>query len=300
MFKLALTIFFLFSFSNIVLSQNGESFDLRWKLNEGETLFYKSSLQKIDTSETKKQKIEIGAFFGFLPDSIMDKSKVFFERFNSLYDDAELFSILEKKKNNNVSISIFVENSLLQQVEGNSSQDFRELVSNFNQGVVLRGSVTEEGEIASFYLKQEQRNLISLMFELPPHSVKVGDSWALDVNFLMFDQNFVCDSSERKNSITFAHVRRMNSDTIAILNYDIHESAKGVFYTPFASDGIPTSMEMSYRGIAEFSITSGRWLSYNCLSKMEASGVMNTSSIQRTYLAPIQDLPKTIKTKLNK
>ena len=300
MTKLILTIFFLFCFSNFVLPQRVESFDLRWKLKDGEKIIYKSSLQKIDTLETKGQKIDVGAFFGFLPDSIIDKSKDFFERFNSLFDDAELYSILEKDKDNNVSISMIVENVVLPQIKSDSSQDFSEFLSNFNQGVILRGSVTEEGEIASFYLKQEQRNLISLMFELPSQPVKVGDSWALDVNLLMFDQNFVCDSSARTNSVTFAQVKKTNADTIAVLNYDIYESAKGIFNTPFSKDGVPTSMEMSFRGIAEFSISKGRWLSYNGLSKMEASGVMNTSFIQRDYLAPVDDLPETIKSKLNK
>lgn len=300
MSKVILTIFFLLCISNYAFPQEVESFDLRWKLQDGEKITYKSSLQKIDTLETKEYKIDIGGFFGFLPDSIIDKSKDFFERFNSLYDDAELYSILEKDKNNNISISIVAENVVLPQIESDSLQDFNKFLSNFNQGVILRGSVTEDGEIASFYLKQEQRNLIALMFELPSHPVQVGDSWKLDVSLLMFDQNFVCDSSARKNSVTFAQVKNINADTIALLNYDIYEFAKGIFNTPFSKDGVPTSMEMSYRGIAEFSISKGRWLSYNGLSKMKASGVMNTSFIQRDYLAPVDDLPETIKSKLNK
>ena len=56
-------------------------------------------------------------------------------------------------------------------------------------GTMLRGTVNKDGSLHSFWVKGEQKNLISLLFELPTQSVKKGDSWTLNnVSLINNDQ----------------------------------------------------------------------------------------------------------------
>ena len=59
------------------------------------------------------------------------------------------------------------------------------------------------------------------------------------------------------------------------------EYVKGDFNTPsfFGNEGRSekTMMKFLYQGIAEFSINKGRWLTYDGIMNLEASGVMTAN-----------------------
>lgn len=155
------------------------------------------------------------------------------------------------------------------------------MMQSMTQGVMLRGSVYETGGIHSFWVKSAQKNLIALFFELPTKPVKVGDKWSLDINLITNDQNFDCDSSYKINEVTLADIKKINGETIAVLKYNIVEYVKGNFNTPsfFGSEGgqKETMMKFTHQGIAEFSVDKGRWINYDGIMSLEATGVMTAN-----------------------
>jgi hypothetical protein len=119
---------------------------------------------------------------------------------------------------------------------------------------------------------------------LPGKPVKVGDSWPIEVNFISVDQNFVCDTSCKKNSVTVMSITNINGDQIVKLKYDIIEYVKGSLSSPFDGKNINTSLKFSHRGIANFSLNEGRWLDYNCIMSNSSTGLMSNQTTERISL----------------
>ncbi len=94
--------------------------------------------------------------------------------------------------------------------------------------ILLKAAVYEDGSLHSFWLKNEQRNLISLYFELPKQEVKKGDTWSLECfNGIQFGFVFYCEKSEKRNEVRLADIIETEKDTIAVLQYDIYELCQG-------------------------------------------------------------------------
>src|SRR5690606_18646859 len=108
-----------------------------------------------------------------------------------------------------------------------------EALQSMYQGVVLRGSVYETGPIHSFWVKNDQKNLIALFFQLPENPVKIGDKWSLEVNFIGNDQTFVCDNAYKTNEVTLTDIKEVNGEKIAVLEYNLIEFVEGSVEAPF-------------------------------------------------------------------
>lgn len=152
--------------------------------------------------------------------------------------------------------------------------------------VSLRGSVSEKGKVTSFYVKNSQRNIIALFFELPGKPVKPGDSWPLDVQFITIDHTFKCDSSFHKNTVTLVELKKSGKETVAVLRYDIEEFVNGDWiFTPAATPR-KVYCHARYSGTAEFSVEKGRWISYNCVMIMNAHSLFGNDTIKEFVLQP--------------
>ncbi|MGB3799053.1 MAG: hypothetical protein WA952_04515 [Lewinella sp.] len=152
-----------------------------------------------------------------------------------------------------------------------------ELMQAMNQGVRLRGSVYDTGDIHSFWVKRDQKNLIATLFQLPTSSVKIGDKWSVDVSLISNDANFRCDSSYRINEVTLTDIREANGETVAVIQYNIVEYVKGEFSVPmFADEGgkSKTEMEISHQAKAEFSVDAGRWITYDGIMSIKSTGIV--------------------------
>lgn len=163
---------------------------------------------------------------------------------------------------------------------------FKRLMSMATQGVMLRGEVTNEGEIKSFYLKNEQRSLIALFFQLPGRPVKVGDSWPIDVHLVSADQSFICDSAYRKNEVEVVNISNKSDDEIVTLKYDFVEYITGNISTPMFNISQKTSMGFSFQGTADFSVSKGKWIDYNGVMSEKSTGMMSVQDIKRFALIP--------------
>ncbi len=272
--------------------QKNEKVELNWKINAGETLSYQTVMTEIDTSTIK---FNFGGLFDALSDSTnenTDEVQKLFEELNKSFKNIDFVTNLTNKKNGIIDIVMQTRpKENVEEVETDTLDDkmaeMLKMMQSMNQGVMLRGSVYETGGIHSFWVKSSQKNLIAIFFELPQNPVKVGDTWELDVNLIANDQNFECDSAYKVNKVTLTDLKTENNEMIAVLKYEIVEFVDGTFNSPsFMGKGGPTKtmMKFSHQAIAEFSIEKGRWISYDGIMSLEASGIMTSNTKKKFSL----------------
>lgn len=279
-------------FAITAFGQKSEKVELNWKINSGETLSYQTVMTEIDTSTVK---FNFGGLFDALSDSTnenTDEAQKLFEELNKSFQNIDFVTNLTNKKDG--IIDIVMQTRPKENVEEVKSDTLDEkmaemmkMMQSMSQGVMLRGSVFETGGIHSFWVKSNQKNLIAIFFELPQTPVKVGDTWELDVNLIANDQNFECDSAFKVNKVTLTDLKMENNETIAVLKYEIIEFVDGTFNSPsFMGKGGPTKtmMKFTHQAIAEFSIEKGRWISYDGIMSLEASGIMTSNTKKKFSL----------------
>jgi hypothetical protein len=267
-------------------AQNPQTIELKWKLGKNEKLNYATVMNEIDTSSIE---FNFGGIFKALSDSTkngLTESKDLFKKLNQAFKDQDFVTTLSTSGNGIINIIMTAKPKEPAKRSGKDTADSKadelmKSIESMNQGVMLRGSVYETGGIHSFWVKSSQKNLIALFFELPTRSVKIGDKWPLDIDLIANDQNFDCDSSFKLNEVTLTDIRTTNGETIAVLKYNIVEYVKGNFYAPLFlgndESHKETMMKFTDQGIAEFSVDKGRWVSYDGIMSLEATGVMTAN-----------------------
>lgn len=285
-----LSAFLLLITSVFVNAQTTNSYSLKWKLKPNEVLSYKAVMDEIDTVNHKDFSMEgMGKLIG------VDSNNVKFEKImrqlnKEVAHSNNMVVYLKENKRNIIDIEMFAkmdsDKKMMKDTGtlGNVEKGMRAMMNKMMDGVMLRGAIYEDGTIASFYTKNDQKNLIAFLFELPGKEIKMGDTWSISVNFLSMDQNFVCDSSYKKNNVRVINIEKKNSDNIITLQYDLVEYIHGSFNSPFNKQSVPTTMKMTYKGMADFSIEKGRWVNYNGILSMSASGIMTSQTTKRFSL----------------
>ncbi|GAB5523847.1 MAG: hypothetical protein Roseis2KO_17190 [Roseivirga sp.] len=276
----------------IGISGFGQEVELNWKISPDETLSYQTIMHEIDTSTAE---FNFGGLFEAFSDSSREKTaetKSLFKELNESFKSIDLLTYLTNSGKGTVEIVMKIrpeeapEKSEADTTE-NEIAEMMKMMQSMNQGTMLRGSVYETGGIHSFWVKNNQRNLIALFFQLPAKPVKVGDSWELDVNLIANDQNFECESASKVNKVTVTDLRKANGETIAVLKYEIEEFVDGTFHAPamFGNGGpTKTMMKFTYQAIAEFSVDRGRWVSYDGIMGFTSNGVMTAKSKKKFSL----------------
>jgi hypothetical protein len=266
--------------------QKNQTVDLKWKIGTNEKLNYLTVMSDIDTSSFE---MDFGGLFKALSDSTdkgLNESKSFFKKFNDAFKNQDYVTTLSNKDNGVIDIVMTTRpKEPIKETDTDTTEskekEVLKMMQSMTQGVMLRGSVYETGGIHSFWVKSAQKNLIALFFELPTKPVKVGDIWSLDINLITNDQNFDCDSSYKINEVLLIDIKTIDGEKIAVLKYNIVEYVKGNFNTPafFGSDGgqKETMMKFTHQGIAEFSVDKGRWVNYDGILSLEATGVMTAN-----------------------
>lgn len=257
---------------------------LKWKLQYGEFIGYRSSVELIEQSE-------VAINFDLKEDVPFDEINKILEQYQTEFDKTKYNTTLNKVKSGDIEIKMFSED--FKDKPGSFLQGFNP--ENLMKGVVLRGLISELGKITSFYLQNNQKNLIALFFELPGYRVNIGDKWELDVNFLQFDQTFICENFERNNEVKFQDLRVVNGDSIAILKYNIYEYADGIMKNPLNNKKVKSSLKMRFTGIAEFSLIQGKWINYHGIIETDQTGMMNASSKQSLFLVPLDEVTDKMK-----
>lgn len=268
-------------FSTAAFGQTDTKVFLKWKLQPGEILTYKTGMQNVDLASGEKEKTADAA------DVTQTLNKILSESVKEVSEQNDLLTKLTEKRKGIIDIEMsFVKKDLTaaKNNDGQEKQNSSDLAKMVTPNVMLRGAVYDNGSIESFYTTNNQKNLIALLFELPNKDVKVGDSWMLDVNLISMDQNFVCNSSSKQNKVTLVELRKVGGDTVAVIKYNVSEFVSGDFNNLFADKKQATTMKIDYGATAEFSLEKGRWLSYNGVMSTSASGFMKINSATKFAL----------------
>lgn len=304
--------------------------DLRWNIQPNESLVYKTEMFQVDDSEyevefnfpfnsndpnaNKELNARLAEIKKILANvqfvsTLTHTKKEFIDIVMSTELTAEASEIEEEEWDDEAFDREVEEmdrwlDSINQLEEENEYEEIREerLYTDENQSekmkaffgdnqVLLRGSVYETGDIHSFWVKTDQKNLLALLFQLPSTPKKVGDTWPLDVHLIANNQAFICDSSYQLNKVTLTEIKEVNGETIAVLQYEIQEFVQGKlelssFQNTDANHDEPTTLSFSFIGKAEFSVTKGRWNNYLGLLAMKATGVMKAKVNTKFALIP--------------
>jgi len=281
--KYPLTLFFCF-LSLLVFSQTKDStIFMKWKLKPNEILSYKTVMQEIDTANHIDFSMDgMMKAIGINKKEDFDEARAIFKKLNAQMQNANFVTHLRRNKKGAIDIELaIVKDSTITNKKTSDTDKFsniQKMMASMNSGIMLRGSIHEDGTIESFYTKNDQKNLVAIMFELPGKSVKPGDSWPLNTNLLSMDQNFVCDSSYKKNVVSFIGIENRNGERIVNLKYDLVEYVNGAFLNS------NMSMKMTYQGIAQFSIEKGRWITYEGIMGLSSTGMMSSQSTKKISL----------------
>jgi len=180
----------------------------------------------------------------------------------------------KKKKRKKTEKSKEVENDSL-----NYDDIFKGLVA-LNKNVVLRGRISSRGEMVSSYYKNAQKNLIAILFEFPNREIAVGDKWKLDnVHLIEMDQNFYADSTSGENTVMLEKIYQEGTEQIAVIKYNIKEYVDGIFNNPLAGmfgdeKKGKTFMKISHVATGLFSVTKGKWITYDGEMEIETNFAM--------------------------
>jgi hypothetical protein len=267
---------------------NDSTVFLKWKLKPNEALLYKTLMEETDTANRVSFSMKgLGKMMGNKGDTTHDADfDKMFKQLSKEVQNTKFETRLTEKRKGIVDIELYVKNDEAKPVKVKDSADKLDL-SKMLSGVMLRGSVYEDGPIESFYTKNDQKNLLAIFFELPGKPVKIGDAWPLNIHLISMDQNFTCDSSYNKNSVTLAGIENKNGEHIANLKYDIAEYVEGSFNSPFDNSKVKTIMKMTFQGVGYFSLEKGRWVVYDGVMSLSSTGMMSSKSTQKLSLIPI-------------
>jgi hypothetical protein len=272
-----ITLQFLLFISTLAYSQSKEKISLEWKISKNDTLKYKTTMNAIqEKSEVSNQNdstsIFSGKHFEKILESLSDinsdikyQTNLFVNKNDEKQIDIEMLMINDEKDNSDE-----IEKDSL-----NFKNLFKGLVG-LNGNVVLRGRITNGGEIVSTYYKNSQKNLISILFELPNKKVEIGEKWKLNLSLIEMDQNFVCDSLSTENAVYIEQIIEKDDDKIAIIKYNISEYVIGDFSNPMGGlfgmgTDKKTFMKVSHIATGNFSILKGKWINYEGIMEIESN-----------------------------
>lgn len=284
-------IIVLIIISNIALAQNNVF--LRWKINPGDTIRYRTVIQETDTATAKRSSISLSDPFAKNSSKSKEQNEAsrIYSELRKATDNSNLLTTITENKKGNLDIVVTLSQVASAPKNRPDTTDLKtaeilKTLKKLTGSVALRGEISKDGKIESFYVKNDQKNLLAILFELPGKELTIGQTWSLSTNLISMDQNFVCDSSSKKNIVTLIAVKDSANDKIATLKYDIVEFASGKFSSPMLNSDKNTSLHISVRATAEFSLTKGRWISFQGLMSLFSSGVMTSESVKRLELTP--------------
>lgn len=267
---LTLTLFAL-----CTLALKAQQVNLAWKLTKDDFYTYKCTFKDIDTTQLTFSLDQLVDLSSDSAQVIKKQTEQLFKDIQKELEKADMTVVVRRLNASTLRIEM-----LLNKDEKSSYQ----YLSNIMDKLMLRGEIGIDGKIESFYLKRDQKNLLSILFELPGKPIKIGDKWKLETNLITVDQNFICDSSYYQNEVTLLDIKTENNDTIAVLNYDIDEYITGNFDNKVSGQMTPTYMAAGYKGTAEFNITKGCWNNLGGLLYIKSTGILESTLVKKLRL----------------
>jgi len=276
------------------------SYELNWKIEDGQPHAYNTAMEVSECCVT----VDYDRIFNFDQLDEGEEGNDAPSPFEQMFEDLKnnqpaysLVSILEKKPDGNISVKMVLDNVDVpeQESEDSMGQWYGQMLQGMVGTVQLQGDITPDGEIASPYMAQQQKNLIALFFELPVGPVKVGDTWQIDLTCIILNSaQFEIENSDRVNQVTLKEITETpEGETMAVLDYLIAESVEGKQTIPFfTNEPVPTSVKCSFLGRGEFLIEQGRWQSFSAENTLQSTGIVTSNVTQQLALTPLDEVPE--------
>jgi hypothetical protein len=253
-----------------------ESYLLDWKIVEGEVVAYSLTTTAVGdpgVTMAPTEDLSLGTM--------------------RLSTATTMIAILTPNLRDTISVNLIVDDVETVQSGDDLVNAMNQLMEAMEGTIQVRGALTLEGEIASFWLAQEQRNLLSMLFEMPVGPVKVGDTWELDVHCISMGNGFIVENASRTNLVEFTEISTTSDGRlVAVLNYLISESVEGSFDNPLLGQPSPSSMTCLYTGQGRFLIEEGRWEQLSSQLAIQSSGIMAANSSNQFTLTLLDEVPQ--------
>jgi hypothetical protein len=172
-------------------------------------------------------------------------------------------------------------------------------------------------------LSEVDRNLATLLLELPKDPVGVGDTWALGADLVNMDplgQGFKPKKSDRRNSVKLGSLTAEGDEQVATIVYDVSELVSGILQPgsklpPGAGETTPLkpapekskskrgkkpapapeekskpsseiTSEVTFKGSGEFLVKAGRWRSWRGTLSSKTQGYTPAPGKSPTQVPP--------------
>lgn len=288
--------------STLLFSQSKERVLLEWKIPKNDTLKYKTTMNAVHNENIVENKEDTTSVFSGkdfekfrktlseIKSSFKYQSNLFLNRNDKNLIDIEMLMFDEVEDySKEKSEKLILEENKPDEIE-KDTLNVRELYKNLinlSENIVLRGRVSKFGELTSTYYKNSQKNLISILFELPNKEVEIGEKWKLNLNLIEMDHNFFCDSLSNTNEVYIEKILKTKEDKIAIIKYNIKEYVNGNYNNPMGGMiGMDTNkkifMQVTHEATGFFSLTNGKWINYEGEMKIESNFPMFGSGKSKT------------------
>jgi hypothetical protein len=218
---------------------------LDWKIGDDEKIIYKvdfdfKNFENAKLGWDKKEKIDISG-----------SSKKFIKNFLS----NDKFCELTKRDSDVARVRMYQKSS----------------DSTLSETSLLMGTVFLNGGIESYFIDRNQISMLTAIFELPKKEVSVGEKWNVEFASIQTSGPFSCDKAERIREATLESVE----EDIATISYRLYENAQGNFI--IGPDKKPSSFKADFDGLGKFSISKGRWISYQMRGTIDMTGLMESN-----------------------
>jgi hypothetical protein len=219
-----------------------------------------------------------------LPDEVREMTKKVED--NSV--NYKKYAILKRYTNEEISMQV-----VSQMLRRNDSLSVPEiLLSNLAYGYNLNAKIDTLGKVTGKYFSINQKNLFSLMFELPSKPVSIGDVWELNLHFTGDNTGFKHIDNEEINRVKFVDVKSVNNSLIAVLEYDIYTEGKGELEMLYSDDIAEVEISVAFKAKMEFNITKGKWNKFKGTIIYKQTGFFETETKQDIELIEIKEIPK--------
>lgn len=252
---------------------------LEWKIKEGKPLLYNAVLDISNTSS-------------FIIGDTQITKKVISENvaqnFFDLFEKKPSYVIMRRKTNDIIDVKI----SQRLEDSGMNAESVEEIKNELGleENVILRGSVFSKGGISTYFIENQQKSLLSAVFELPKHEISIGDIWEIDFSCIDLKGVIIADTVSRNIKVKSDSFEIINNDTIVTISYNLHEFMKGK--TQLGKDSFKElGFEVKYIGLGKFSTNEGKWLEYNAVFTLEYFGIMAGKMNGVFALKPVDDIP---------
>ncbi len=247
--SIILSFLFLFTISSVSLAQETL---FEWEVPSDGVITYKTVMKRIDTSQVR---------------GIM-------KNFPQI-ESADFTTVLTAESDNSIDVEIRQGDIEFSNSESFVPLDTLKMLMNSLGRTQLKGKIDISGSVTSFWLPQTQKNLISLLFELPSAAVEVGDTWSLkNISLVTLNGPYEVTESQQINTVTFQEIANVEGTQVAIFKYEVSESVFGEF----------GSLKFEFIGTGRFDMKRNKWFDFNGIMKTENSMMGSMTSAQQFSL----------------